>query len=404
MTMAAAIENRTAEVKAGSRTSRIAGVDILPDLSQAETIWRSLEDQQQFSTPYQRFDFLSPWQRQVGEREGVRPLIIIAYDAERRPLLLLPLTLKQRVGVRTACFMGGKHATFNMALWDRKFAADAIADDLVALISAIREHGAADVLTLNRQPLRWRDLPNPMALLPGQPSANDCPLMTIVPDEPPTARITSSFRRRLKGKERKLQTLPGYRYGIAASDAEIKQLLDWFFSIKPLRMAEQKLPNVFADPGVEDFIRGACMAPLADGGHVIDIHALECDDEVIAIYAGVADGHRFSMMFNTYTMSGNSRYSPGLILMRNIVDHYAERGYRALDLGIGTDDYKRLFCKGDEPIFDCFIPLSPRGKLAASAMSGLNRAKHLVKHDQWLFHLAQKLRSAVHRRGNETLS
>ena len=131
-------------------------------------------------------------------------------------------------------------------------------------------------------------------------------------------------------------------------------------------MAEQKLPNVFAEPGVEDFIRDACLARLAGGGRAIDIHALECDDEVIAIFAGVADGHRFSMMFNTYTMSDNSRYSPGLILMRNIIDHYAERGYRALDLGIGSDDYKRLFCKDDEPIFDSFIPLSLRGKLAAS--------------------------------------
>ena len=155
-------------------------------------------------------------------------------------------------------------------------------------------------------------------------------------------------------------------------------------------MAEQKLPNVFAEPGVEDFIRGACMAPLAGGGRVIDIHALECDDEVIAIFAGVADGHRFSMMFNTYTMSGNSRYSPGLILMRNIVDHYAGRGYRALDLGIGSDDYKRLFCKSDEPIFDSFIPLSLRGKVAAAAMSGINRAKHLVKHNPALFEMAQK--------------
>ena len=161
-------------------------------------------------------------------------------------------------------------------------------------------------------------------------------------------------------------------------------------------MAEQKLPNVFAEPGVEDFIRGACMAQLAGGGHVIDIHALECDDEVIAIFAGVADGHRFSMMFNTYTMSGNSRYSPGLILMRNIIDHYAGRGYRALDLGIGSDDYKRLFCKSDEPIFDSFIPLSPRGKVAAAAMSGINRAKHLVKHNQALFRMAQRLRSALH--------
>ena len=59
------------------------------------------------------------------------------------------------------------------------------------------------------------------------------------------------------------------------------------------------------------------------GNRVIDIHALECDEEVIAIFAGVADGHRFSMMFNTYTMSGSSKYSPGLILMRDIIDYYA---------------------------------------------------------------------------------
>src|ERR1019366_6575187 len=144
--------------------------------------------------------------------------------------------------------------------------------DLDALIAAIRERSAADVLALTQQPLRWRDLPNPMALLPHQASANDCPLMTIVPDEPPVMRISSSFRRRLKGKERKLQALSGYRYGVATTDAEIKRLLDWFFSIKPLRMAEQKLPHVFAEPGVEDFIRFAWMALRAGSGRVIAIH------------------------------------------------------------------------------------------------------------------------------------
>jgi CelD/BcsL family acetyltransferase involved in cellulose biosynthesis len=397
MTMAAVIENRTAEAPARSKASRIAGIDILHDLGQAETIWRGLEDQQHFSTPYQRFDFLSAWQRQVGERENFRPFIVVAYDAERRPLLLLPLALRHQYGIRTACFMGGKHSTFNMALWDRDFAATATAADLDALISAIRKQSAADVLALNQQPLRWQDVPNPMARLPHQASVNDCPLLTMIPDAELTTLVSNSFRRRLKGKERKLQTLAGYRYQIVTADADITRLLDWFFVIKPLRMAEQKLPNVFAEPGVEDFIRGACMTPLADGGHVIDIHALECDDEVIAIFAGVADKSRFSMMFNTYTMSGSSRYSPGLILIRNIIDHYAGRGFRALDLGIGSDDYKRLFCRSDEPIFDCFIPLSLRGKVAVAAMSGVNRAKHVVKHNQALFHMAQRLRSAFHR-------
>jgi CelD/BcsL family acetyltransferase involved in cellulose biosynthesis len=393
MTMAAAIESRTAQAPAWSKPSRIASVDIFGDLGQAETIWRCFEEH--VSTPYQRFDFLSPWQRLVGERENFRPFIVVAYDAERRPLLLLPLALRQERGVRVASFMGGKHATFNMALWDRDFAAAATRADLDTLILAIRAGSEADVLSFSQQPRSWRDLRNPMALLPHQVSANDCPLMTMVPDTPPTARISNSFRRRLKSKERKLSALPGYRYRVASTDAEIGRLLDAFFRIKPLRMAEQKLPDVFAGPGVEDFIRGACLTPLAGGGHVINIHALECDDEIIAIFAGVADGHRFSMMFNTYTMSSNSRFSPGLILVRNIVDHYAERGYRALDLGIGSDSYKRLFCKSDEPIFDSFIPLSLRGTIAAAAMSGVNRAKHLVKHTPALFHVAQKLRNAL---------
>jgi CelD/BcsL family acetyltransferase involved in cellulose biosynthesis len=396
MAMAAAIESRTAQARTRTKASRIAAVDIVRDLDEAEAIWRSLESSEQFSSPYQRFDFLAPWQRQVGEREGLKPFIAIAYDAERRPLLLLPLALSYRYGVRIARFMGGKHATFNMALWDREFAAEATAEDLDALIAAIRAQSGADVLALTQQPLRWRDSPNPMALLPHQASVNDCPLLTMVPGEAPATWISTSFRRRLRSKERKLQALAGYRYGVAGTDAEISRLLDAFFRIKPLRMAEQKLPNVFAEPGVEDFIRGACMTPRAGGGHIIDVHALECDDEVIAIFAGVAGESRFSMMFNTYTMSENSRYSPGLILLRDIIDHYAELGYHGFDLGIGSDEYKRQFCKDDEPIFDGFIPLSLRGKVAAAAMSALNRAKHLVKHNQALFQVAQKLRGALH--------
>jgi CelD/BcsL family acetyltransferase involved in cellulose biosynthesis len=394
MTMAAAIESRTAEAGARSKPGRIARVDVAHDLEAAERIWRGLEDARQFSTPYQRFDFLSNWQRQVGTRDGFQPFIVIGYDSEQQPLLLLPLALKAQHGVRTASFMGGKHATFNMALWDRDFAATATPADLDALMSALRMRSEADVLALSQQPLRWCDLPNPLAILPHQSSANDCPLLTMTPESTPATLISNSFRRRLKGKERKLQTLPGYRYHVATEEAEVKRLLDWFFFIKPQRMAEQKLPNVFAESGVEDFIRGACMTRLASGGYAVDIHALECDEEVIAIFAGVADGTRFSMMFNTYTLSGNSRYSPGLILMRNIIDRYAGLGYRALDLGIGSDDYKRLFCKSDEPIFDSFIPLSLRGKLAAATMSGIVSAKRMVKQNPALLHLAQQLRSA----------
>jgi CelD/BcsL family acetyltransferase involved in cellulose biosynthesis len=312
-------------------------------------------------------------------------------------LLLMPLALQHRHGIRTARFLGGKHATFNMPLWRRDFSESAGAADLAALVAGLRAHGEADVLELTRQPVRWLERANPMALLPHQGSVNDCPLLTMQPGAPPKTRISSSFRRRLNGKERKLQALAGYRYCIAGTDDEITRLLDAFFRIKPVRMAAQKLPNVFADPGVEGFIRDACAARLADGSHAIEVHALECDDEVIAIFAGVADGHRFSMMFNTYTLSANARYSPGLILMRNIIDHYAERGYTSLDLGIGSDDYKLLFCKGLEPIFDSFVALSTRGEIAAAALSSVARAKRMIKRTPALMRIAQRIRGALPR-------
>jgi CelD/BcsL family acetyltransferase involved in cellulose biosynthesis len=394
MTMAAAMQSRTAEAPARSKASRIATIDILDDLPAAEPVWRAFEKSGQLFTPYQRFDLLSRWQRLVGEREGHRPLIVIARDAERRPLLLLPLSARQSHGVTMACFMGGKHATFNMALWDAEFAAQATAFDLEALLTLLRERTGIDVLALTRQPLRWHDQQNPFAAWPRQGSINGCPLLVMTPGAPPASRISNSFRRRLKSKEKKLQALAGYRYYMASTDQDIARLLDWFFRIKPIRMAEQKLPNVFAEPGVEDFVRSACLAPRGDG-RIIDIHALECDEEVIAIFAGVTDGRRFSMMFNTYTMSANSRFSPGLILMRNIIDRYGERGYHSLDLGIGTDDYKRMFCKDDEDIFDSFVPLTAKGRLAALAMSQLHRGLRMVKQNGRLLGLARKLRHVI---------
>ena len=129
MTIAAAIDSRTAEAPARSRASRIARVDVFRDLAQAEAIWRELEERQ-LATPYQRFGMLSAWQSEVGSRESSEPFIVTAHDADGRPLVLLPLVLRVRRGVRIASFMGGKHTTFNMALWDLDFAREATAADL----------------------------------------------------------------------------------------------------------------------------------------------------------------------------------------------------------------------------------------------------------------------------------
>jgi len=396
--MATIVDSNTATPAAGTPPARIASVDVFSDLAAIEPLWRALEASSAVMTPYQRYDFLSLWQQHVGAAIGLRPCIAVARDAQQQPRLLLPLGVGEVKGIRIARFLGGKHATFNMPIWHRDTIGTIDRAELRMVLQALRvAPHAVDALALAQQPRRWQGHANPMAQLPAQDSVNACPLLTIPSDATPASLISNSFRRRLKSKERKLQSLPGYRYLRADSTAEIAQLLNAFFIVKPQRMALQKLPNVFAEAGVEAFIRAACQTRLADGGHAIDIHALVCDAEMIAMFAGVADGSRFSMMFNTYTLSENARYSPGLILMRSIVDHYAALGYTSLDLGIGSDDYKLLFCKSDEPLFDSFIGLSTRGTAVARSMSVLDHLKRTVKRTPLLMTAVQAARGLVHR-------
>ena len=396
MNMVAAFQ--TVREQSGKNRSRIGRVDVLRSMADGEPIWRAMEAASPLATRYQAFELLNAWQTTVGHHEGTSPFIVVAYDTHNRPVLLLPLAVSRRNGVRVARFMGGKHCSFNMPIWQCAFAASATKDDVETIIDAIRrEADGIDILALTQQPKRWRGVPNPLAQLAGQPSPDPVPSMTIVPNAKPEDRIRSSTRRRLRNKERKLSTLPGYRYFMAETDADIHRLLDAFFILKPLRMALSKLPNVFGDDTTKKFIRDACTSKLSNGRRAVELHALECDDEVISLFSCVADGRRFSTMFNTYTTSQNAQYSPGLILLREMIDRYSDLGYIEYDFGVGASEYKIMFCKEDEPVIDSFVPLTARGTLAALGMSSLTLAKRLVKHSSTLTKMAHVLRNVLRR-------
>ena len=101
------------------------------------------------------------------------------------------------------------------------------------------------------------------------------------------------------------------------------------------------------------------------------------------------------MIFNTYTDSSNARHSPGLILLRWIIDHYADNGYTSFDLGIGLERYKLFFCKSDEPLSDSFVPMSSAGYLAASVMSSSASLKRRIKQNPVLMQWANRTRGIL---------
>jgi CelD/BcsL family acetyltransferase involved in cellulose biosynthesis len=380
------------------RAPRFAHVEILDELSAAEPIWRRLEREDALATPYQSFDLVAAWQRHVGAQTGVTPFVVVGFDAAGKPLFLWPLGRMRKGPLNVVDFLGGKHANFNFAVWRRDVAASVTADDIHAVFAGIAAQGyPADIFNLLRQPRSWEGIVNPFALLPHQPSPSDSLRLRLdAPGEDVIKKALSpAMRGRLRTKERRLQKLPGYRYLRATTGAEVDRLLDGFFALKATHMAAQGLPNIFAEAGNEAFLRESCHQGLAAGKPLIEIHALECDSELLALFAGISDGRRFSGMFNTYTNSDNARQSPGLVLLVQMVADLADRGQQCFDLGVGDAKYKTFFCKEPEPLFDSFLPLTPIGRLAAVSGRLGSRMKRHIKHSRTLWSLVQSFRQRL---------
>src|SRR5262249_4717282 len=155
------------------------------------------------------------------------------------------------------------------------------------------------------------------------------------------------------------------------------------------------IDNIFASPGVADFIREGCVLGLDRDRPVIEIHALDCDSDVLAIFAGVNDGKRFSSMFNSYTLGDGARQSPGLLLLTHAIRDCAARGISAYDHGVGEARYKSSFSDAPESLFDSHFGLSPSGQALAAIAAARATFKRWVKRSPKALQLALALRRMI---------
>ena len=389
-----------AEKPGAALSVRPVRVEVFQDIGQAARYWRELDAAGGIYSPYQAYDWVRLWHQHVSAPAGQVPCIVVGFDEAGAALFLWPLVRGTFGPLQVASFFGGKHATLNVAPWRPDAARAFTASDMtMALGEVARQRPALDCLMLSNQPESWRRLPNPFALLPHQTGTEDNFILRLGLPGPQIIEreISSTMRSRLRNKERKLAKLQDYRYAKAASAEEVDRLLNAFFQQKASKLTALGIENVFAQPGVEDFVRAACHDGLADGKPVIELHALEGDGDMLALFSGFHDGHRFTSSFNSHTASEHARQSPGLILLQHLITDCADRGFESFDIGPGEARYKTFFCKEFEPIFDSILPLSARGRAVAGPLRAFFKLKCAIKRNPVLWQIAYNARAVLNR-------
>jgi CelD/BcsL family acetyltransferase involved in cellulose biosynthesis len=402
-----ATDPRTIAARGGARApaSPFAHCEVFNEIERARAPWSEMEGQA-FASPYQRYGFVEAWQRTTGRARAIEPMIVVARDGAGRVNAVLPLGRSRRGPVWTAEFLGGADANFRMGLFHGGL--DATREEVVDLLrrAARMASPRIDVFWLANQPLSWQGAANPMAVLPRQPSPSFGHKSALTTDFDGWLKSHHSkeARKKLRKKAQRLNEIGALAHVIAKDEASARKILAAFFNQKEERTRSLGLTNAYEEAHTALFFDIAATGNIAQGGQVLQLHALTSGERIVATFGGLAHADRFCGMFISYDADPEiSRCSPGQLLILETIRDLSARGVATFDLGVGEARYKDANCEADEPLFDAAVAVTPLGFAAGAAALLQGRIKRWIKRTPWAWRFAERLRrQAFHLRGGSS--
>jgi len=347
-------------------------VRVLTDLDEAAAAWTALGGLGA-TTPYQTLPFLRAWCATIGKDEGVSPFAILAEDLDGRPSALLPLGIA-RGALRRAIFLGGKQVNSNLGLfrgaWTRA--------DVTALLHDAGR-GRVDLYALKNMPRAWNGIDNPLAGFDviDAPSSNFSTSLSHGFDQWFNARTSKDARKKWRKKRQGLEKVGPVAFARAESAEEAEVMLRAFLGQRAER-ARVGLPNAYASPSAVAFVRRLAGLDATAFAPILRLYGLRCGDAFAATFGALDEGGHLSGMITSFSADAAlARFSPGELLLHDVIARACAEGRQSLDLGIGEGRYKRETCETEIPLVEAYVPLTAPGALAAQAerwRSGVKRA------------------------------
>ena len=369
------------------------------------TLWRGFEARATGSV-YQRFDWCRAWFDVAQTKAPIDPLIVV-WSLEGRTALLLPLYVRRAMGgLRIAGFMGDDHANVRLPLMTqcgidrlRMIHAGRKGGVVNRISAAIKAEGLADYLLLDAMP-EWLD--GDINILTSGERASSSTLLF-------SAELSDDFealkaerrpvksQRKMRKNLRKIQEIGEPRLVQITSSDELDAMLDVFFQQKGARLEGAHVHNSFDEAHNQQFLRQLAHRSLESGAHTFDLYALMVNDEPIALAGGGVHGDRFSMGVNSMTSDPRfAPHSPGRLSVDRAVELFCERGLKLFDLGLGENEYKRMWCSPVD-LHDVGRALTWRGHALGAALSARRTVKATIKRWPPAYHLAKRVQYQLQR-------
>lgn len=349
-----------AAAPAGIELQVIEGADAITALA-AE--WTALERRagptlQAFNTQAWNRRWLTAYITSPGT--GPRPVVVAARE-QGRLVLVWPLLVQRRFGLRLTTFIGAPVSQYGDVLVEHRQDSSQI---IAAALELIASRLKPDALWL-------RKVRDDAALAPVLAHSDAhrsetlaAPFVALADASGPVRYESLYSTKALKNRRRLLRRLEesgtvvfeDHRGGDRARD-----LVDMAFAMKRAWLAERGLVSTAIDDDrALAFFRDAAAAPQQDGGAWVS--TLLLDGRPIAINVMLEAGNRIYAHIITYDLA-YARSGVGVLLMEHCIRTAIAEGRMVFDLLAPADPYKSDWADASVGVHDWCLPLTGRGRL-----------------------------------------
>lgn len=326
-----------------------------------EAIWRRLQDDCDHHI-FQSYEWLAHWQRTVGQHScGIEPIIAVVSDS-RRPLALFPFGIRKAGGVRVLEFLGGGQSDYNAPLAMHEVSTP---DQFRVLWNMVLDKlPVHDVRYFARMPQQLGGSRNPFL--------DTAPLIceglayaAVLPDSWGEFRrgLPSKFQKDNARMIRRLSEMGQFEFVVAKTASEFSNIVEAMFDQKERRYKETGARNILADINTRAFYRE--LGESVSGDVKVHLSALMLNGEILATHLGAFDQNRFYYLFPTFAGEAWAKFSPGRLLLENLVQWAIANRLQTFDFTIGGEAYKEIWCDSEMPLYRVVEPLTFRGQIFA---------------------------------------
>jgi CelD/BcsL family acetyltransferase involved in cellulose biosynthesis len=369
-------------------------INIFTSIDDAAETWKEAEAEG-ICSGFQSFSWLSTWQETIGQFERVAPHIVQLVDESGLTLMLLPLGIRCRFGLRTLRFLGGRLTDYNAPILRADFVLGGGVAVWVELWDRIlRALPPVDIVRLERMPQSIEDLENPFARLPGVRPAM-ASFHAVLKDGFEEFRRSRSvtLRRDTQRKRRRLAELGNVSFHIADTPADAEAYLAVIARQKAKRQREMGESCILDIPAYRAFYTRMASEYCRSG--FIQTSALRVGDEIVAGHWGMIYRGRFYWLMPAYAGKHWAKYSTGRILLDHLIEWSFAQHFRTFDFTIGDEAYKHQWCDGKVPLFELEQPRTYKGILPALTSRLIARTRERVRQCPRLLGHAKRARRLV---------